>query len=221
MKLLVAATALESPLIREALKMRPVSQSPIDLWQGEEYFLLHTGIGMSNMAYALGYFQAIHELELAINFGIAGSFDRQFALGDVVEVVSDCFAELGADSPQGPIWLEEMGFPLMQLKNQPYYNELYNPKPSHSVYPKASALTVNRVGGTEAGIAERLAEWPRQLESMEGAAFFQAFLRAGTPFFAFRGISNYVETRNRKNWQIALAVQNVQKAVLALLPELQ
>ena len=71
------------------------------------------------------------------------------------------------------------------------------------------------------GIAERLSEWPRQLESMEGAAFFQAFLRTGTPFFAFRGISNYVEPRNRNNWQIALAVQNVQKAVLALLPELQ
>lgn len=201
--------------------MTPVPQTPLDLWQSEAYYLLHTGIGMSNMAYALGFFQAQHTLELAINFGIAGSFDRQFALGDVVEVVSDCFAELGADSPQGPIGLEKMGFPLMEIKNMPYYNELYNPKPSHSVYPKVSSLTVNRVGGTESGIAERLSEWPRQLESMEGAAFFQAFLRTETPFFAFRGISNYVEPRNRNNWQIGLAVQNVQKAVLALLPELQ
>ncbi|MFK7922510.1 MAG: futalosine hydrolase [Bacteroidia bacterium] len=221
--LLVAATPLESQLIQKELQMKPLADSDIDLWQSDvgPYYLLHSGIGMSNMAYALGYFQATYQVKQAINFGIAGSFDRSIALAEVVEVVSDCFAELGADSPQGPIWLEEMGFPLMKRANQAFYNELYNPKPSKSVYPKVSALTVNRVTGTETGLAERLAEWPRQLESMEGAAFFQAFLRSGTPFLAFRGISNYVEVRNKKNWQIGPAVQNVQKAILALLPDLQ
>lgn len=221
--LLVAATTLESQLIQKELQMKPLEDSYIDLWESKiaPYYLLHSGIGMSNMAYALGYFQAKYQIKLAINFGIAGSFDRNISLAEVVEVVSDCFAELGADSPHGPIWLEELGFPLMKRANQVFYNELYNPKPSQSVYPKVSALTVNRVSGTEAGLAERFAEWPRQIESMEGAAFFQAFLRSGTPFLAFRGISNYVEVRNKENWQIGPAVQNAQKAILALLPELQ
>ncbi|MEL6842298.1 MAG: futalosine hydrolase [Bacteroidota bacterium] len=222
--LLVAATVLESTLIREGLQMQALTGTKLDLWQSEtqtDCYLIHSGIGMVNMAYALGQVQAQYEVGLAINFGIAGTFDRTVALGSVVEVVADCFAELGADSPTGPLWLEQMGFPLFAVEGQAFYNELYNPSPSDSVYPKMNAITVNRVGGTSEGITQRLAEWPRDLETMEGAAFFMAFLRSRTPFYAFRGISNYVEPRNRDNWQIGPALRNVQQAVLALLPDFE
>ena len=74
-----------------------------------EIQLLHTGIGMVNTAYQLGRFLAHNTPKRAIHFGIAGSYDPQFALGQVVEVVEDVFAELGADSPEGWLGLEQSG----------------------------------------------------------------------------------------------------------------
>jgi futalosine hydrolase len=48
-----------------------------------------------------------------------------------------------------------------------------------------------------------------QIESMEGAAFFYACRQAGVPCMQIRAVSNYVEKRNRDNWQIGLAVKNL------------
>ena len=81
-------------------------------------------------------------------------------------------------------------------------------------------LTVNRVSGVEARIAERYAAFAAEVETMEGAAFFQACLKAEIPFYAFRGLSYYVESRNRENWELIQAVEAVQLKILAFLEEI-
>jgi futalosine hydrolase len=44
---------------------------------------------------------------------------------------------------------------------------------------------------------------------MEGAAFFYACEEANVDGLQVRAISNYVEKRNKENWNLALAVKNL------------
>ncbi len=212
--LLVAATSLETTYLRSVLGMKETHQGRWHYTQpSADVYLLHTGIGMVNTAFALGQYLAKHPVDFAINFGIAGSFDKEMELGSVVEVIEDSFSELGAESPAGFIDLEKMGFPLLVTPTHTYFNKMSNPNIQAEEIPQVRGITVNRVHGIEAHAQAIQAEWNCQVESMEGAAFFYAMLSSGVPFHAYRGISNYVENRNKANWNIPLAAKNVQSFV--------
>ncbi len=221
--LLVAATHMETGFIRQHAELAEgAARQQVYHFDAASHrcTLLHTGVGMCNTSYWLGRHLALHPCDLAIQFGIAGSFDRSLALGEVVELGSDCFAELGASSPEGFLDMEAMGFPVLTTPVATWYNVLQNPSPPYGGVPRVSAITVNCVSGAEPDISDRLHRWQAQTESMEGAAFFHALLAAGIPFHAFRGISNYVEPRDKSQWKIALASENAQRFVISLLKKL-
>ena len=47
------------------------------------------------------------------------------------------------------------------------------------------------------------------IETMEGATFFYICTRENIPFLALRSISNMVGLRNKDNWDIRLALDNL------------
>ena len=219
--LLVVATPLESNLIRESCSLDAPEQGVgTATIASHEVSLLHTGIGMVNTSFQLGKYLAIRRPDIAVNVGIAGSFDRNLPLGTVVEVLEDSFAELGAEDNERFIDLEEMGFPNFKYAGKSVFNTLSNPSPSALEIEKVRGITVNRVHGQPQSIDEAIRHWNPQIESMEGAAFFQAMIQENIPFFALRGISNYVEVRNKQNWKIPLAVEKVQQKVVEWLGRL-
>ena len=57
--------------------------------------ILITGVGMMNSAIRLTKELIRKRYDLVINIGIAGSFSEEFKRGDVVEVIEDCFSEVG------------------------------------------------------------------------------------------------------------------------------
>ena len=166
-------------------------------------------------AFALGKHLATHQYDLAINLGIAGSFDRDIALGEVVEVIADGFSELGAEDGEEFLSIEKLGFgesnfkPLARL----YDYGITNPR-------QVSAITVNTVHGNEDSIKNLAYKISPQLESMEGAAFFYACKQADLPCMQIRAVSNYVEKRNRDAWQIGLAIKNLDTFAADLLQQL-
>ncbi|MFB9842000.1 futalosine hydrolase [Mucilaginibacter ginsenosidivorans] len=166
--------------------------------------LLITGVGMVATAFALGRHLATNRYDLAINLGIAGSFDRSIAVGEVVEVVEDSFSELGAEDDETFLSIEKLGFGEAHFKPSA---RLYDHGITH--IRQVSAITVNTVHGNEASIKELACRIEPQLESMEGAAFFYACKQAGVPCIQIRAVSNYVEKRNRDAWQIGLAIKNL------------
>ncbi|MEM9984296.1 MAG: hypothetical protein AAF804_04310, partial [Bacteroidota bacterium] len=98
---LVAATLLETELLRSALGWRQITPSHFQAqaW-GYDLELIHTGIGMVNTAWTLAAWHShMTDCEVGINLGIAGAYDPNLALGQVVEIVKDSFPEMGADSP--------------------------------------------------------------------------------------------------------------------------
>ncbi|HEX2901732.1 MAG TPA: hypothetical protein VHS96_18620, partial [Bacteroidia bacterium] len=131
------------------------------------------------------------------------------------------YAELGADSPEGFLPLDAMGFPSFVLDGQPVYNRLFQPRPPLAGLRSCRGVTVNRVSGASAAIAEMQQIWAPEVETMEGAAFFQACLMEGVPFRALRAVSNRVEPRNRAAWQLKEAVEAMQQHLLGLLQGLE
>jgi futalosine hydrolase len=151
-------------------------------------------------AFALGKHLALNNYDLAINFGIAGSFDRSIELGALVEISQDTFSELAPRMVKlfclSNNWVLAKRPIILQKNFQNAYN-LFN----NFNLKNVSAITVNTVHGNEASIkkiAERLSP---QTESMEGAAFFYACRQMNLPCLQIRAVSNYVEKRNRDNWK--------------------
>jgi futalosine hydrolase len=198
--LLVAATEVEV----SSLKSEVQSLTQDSRLMTHDLELLITGVGMVTTAFALGRHLALNQYDLAINLGIAGSFDRNIALGEVVEVVEDNLSELGAEDGEEFLTIESMGFGESKFKSTAVLSDYCN-----FDLKKCTAITVNTVHGHEVSIKKLNNRIQPQLESMEGAAFFYACKQAGVPCLQIRAVSNYVEKRNRDAWQIGLAIKNL------------
>jgi futalosine hydrolase len=182
-----------------------------------EVSLLVTGIGMTLTALNLGSLFAKQRFDLAINAGIAGAYPASgLAIGEVVQVTSERFADLGVEEADGRfVDVHELG--LVDANASPFTNgELVNPAMGFDFLPKANGLTVNKVHGFQPSIDAVLKQYPSDVESMEGAAFFLACLMAGQPFLEIRSISNLVEARNRKAWDLPKAIQQLNNVLIEM-----
>jgi futalosine hydrolase len=202
--LIVAATIPEI----EPLLAHFGDQKPFDV--------LITGVGMVATAFAMGNNHSFKKYDLVINLGIAGSFDKAIALGQVVEVIEDKLSELGAEDDERFIPIEELGFGESQFNAQVQLKQIF----ANAELKQVRAITVNTVHGNEASIQKVEQSLQPQLESMEGAAFFYACKQMQVPGIQIRAVSNYVEKRNRNNWKIGLAVKNLNNFALGLIEEL-
>ncbi len=170
--------------------------------------VLITGVGMVATAFALGRHLATNRYQLVLNLGIAGSFNRDIPLGEVFEIEQDTFAELGAENDEEFLPIETMGFGEGTFFPSKRLADLYNLFNNFNLR-KTTAITVNTVHGNEASIKKVSERLNADLESMEGAAFFYACRQLNIPCLQIRAVSNYVEKRNRDNWQIGLAIKNL------------
>ncbi len=170
--------------------------------------ILVTGVGMVATAFAVGQQLAKNHYHLLLNVGIAGSFNRNIPLGEVVCIHQDTFAELGAEDGEHFIDSETLGLAkhtFHGVADHPMVNGLR----------QCRSITVNSVHGDERTIAETALRTNAHTESMEGAAVFFAAHQMDVPAIQIRAISNYVERRNKDNWQIALAVDNLNHWLIA------
>ena len=76
------------------------------------------------------------------------------------------------------------------------------------------------MSGEERKISELKSKFNVQIESMEGAAFFYVCLKENQAFLEIRSISNFVEPRNKENWEILKAINNLNDTLRMLIFEL-
>jgi len=186
-----------------------------------EIDLLITGVGSIATAWSLKQWITLNEKpDLAINAGIAGSFNDKLNIGDVVMPVSDCFADSGIEDGENFLTLSESG--LMSADEFPYKdgllyaNNRYNEK-MKSIFKPVRAITVNTATGSETTRGKLLKKFNPDIETMEGATFFYICSREDIPFLALRAISNKVEPRNKNNWDIDLALNNLSEKLIDVL----
>ncbi len=181
-------------------------------YKGLQVEILITGVGMTSTAFHLGK-TLTSQYDFALNFGIAGSFNRNLELGSVVNIVKDTFSEMGAESGNDFIPISEMN---MGVKNEILNNTITANKPIN-LLPKVFGITVNTVHGKEESIQNVFNQFHPFTESMEGAAFLMACEAQGIACAQIRAISNYVELRNRDAWNIPLAITNLNNKALEIL----
>lgn len=210
--LIVAATFSE---IQPFLKSAGLNGIPEGGFKTDKHHIniIITGVGMVATAYAAGKEFAINSYDLALNLGVAGSFTKRLEIGELVQITTDVFSELGAEDDEEFISLDELEL------GETLFNGSDDPKHITSL-KKATAITVNKVHGNEDTIAEVKEMFNPKIESMEGAAFFYACEEAGIPGIQVRAISNYVEKRNRESWNIPLAIKNLNNWLIQYLNDI-
>ncbi|MBP6512715.1 MAG: futalosine hydrolase [Bacteroidia bacterium] len=172
--------------------------------------LLITGVGLTATAYQLGKILSTTSFHGAVNFGVAGALDLSIPLGTAVEVITDEFADLGAENNDDFISLFEMN---LQNENEvPFSHGKLVPMgewKNIGNLRKVHGASVNTVHGNVHSIANFKKRSNAQIESMEGAAFFYACKMGGVDSLQIRAISNYVEPRNREHWKLEEAIQSL------------
>jgi len=206
--LLVAATAAEIAPLAAALRGR------------QDIDVLITGVGMVATAARCSQALSRTPYQLALNFGVCGSFDRALAPGTVVHVVADRIAELGAEDGDAFLTIQQMR--LVGDDEFPFTGgALVNAQPPANAalgrLPAVHGITVNTVHGSDRSIAAVVERFSPQVESMEGAAFMYACLIHAVPFAQVRAVSNVVERRNREAWRLAEAIDSLNAAARSIL----
>ncbi len=223
MRLLICtATAFEmAPIIKHLeSKANKISFFEYKLKNLHIYPLV-TGVGSMQTAFALARFKDISTIDLALNVGVAGAFNREIELTEVVEVTKDRFSDLGVEEADGT-FSSVFDLELDNPNKFPFQNGWINnqSKTFSNDLLKVSALTVNKVSGTQESIDKLQSKHKADLETMEGAAFLYACKILDVDAIQLRAVSNYVEVRNRANWKIDEALVNLNKVTIEFIEKL-
>jgi futalosine hydrolase len=221
--LIVSATFAEIKPLANTLKISvvPTNNRYFTTYAGHPITLLITGVGMVATAFQIGSLKK-DNFDIAINAGIAGSFTKELQSGQLVNVTSDCFAELGADYGEKFIPLYNMDF--AKDTAEPFITTdgwIHNPAITANNLindlQKVKGITVNTVNGNIERIEKIKEMFSPDVESMEGAAFLFGCLKKGIPCFQLRTISNYIEPRNLNQWNIPLAIGILNKRLIEII----
>lgn len=198
--LIVTATEIES------LVFKRLSSPAKDI----SLEVLITGVGTMATARSLTRYLALNEHpDLALNAGIAGSYNQNLVVGSAAIIGRDCFADFGVDNRGEFIPAIQAG--LVDDEN-PFDTEgwiesdNYFRRKLEKHYNLITAITSDTVSGSDQRIELLKNRFNPDIESMEGASFCYICALERVPYVAVRAVSNMVEERDRKKWHIPLAL---------------
>jgi futalosine hydrolase len=184
--------------------------------------ILITGVGTPATIYNLQKRLQQEEYDIVIQAGIAGAFSNELELGETVLVKQDTFGDLGAEENQQ--FSSFIGSNLISAKEFPYANGwLINASgiPKSSTLKSVKGVTVNKVSDSILQKQQLINVFDPQIESMEGAALHYVCLQEEISFLQIRTISNYVGIRDKKQWKIRTAFENLNEELIKLIDQLE
>lgn len=222
--LIVAATKKEVSPFLEKCKINFEKDNFLECsFANIEIDFLISGLGIPFTIFHLTRQLENVSYNLAINAGIAGSFSGKIKIGNVVHVISDCFADLGVESNNefNTIFEEKLfSENLFPFKKGKLLNENVCKNTVIENLKKAIGITVNTVHGNQKSIDKTLIKFNPDIESMEGAAFFYVCQQMKVDHYQIRSISNKVEVRNKTKWNIPLAINNLNNTLIEIIESL-
>jgi futalosine hydrolase len=169
---------------------------------------LVTGIGIPNTIVNLMSHLQNNKYDLIVNIGIAGHFNDNLKIGDVVQIQSDTYADLGAEDKDGNfLTLKDLDLGNSATKVS-FQNELIFPE-----IKTVLAITVNKSSGHAKSILQKKRQFNADIETMESAAIAHVCNALHLKYVCIRSISNKVEARNKDNWDIPLALKELHSEV--------
>ncbi|MFU8870950.1 futalosine hydrolase [Micromonospora sp. SL4-19] len=211
--LVVTAVPVEAEAVRAGLIDPTVTVAPV-------------GVGSAVAGAATARLLALAEAagrpyRAVVSAGIAGGFVGRVTVGGTVLATRSVAADLGAESPEGFLPVEELGMPAELLgggsvmtADSGLLGALRTALPEAVV---GAVLTVSTVTGTAASTAALAARHPDAVaEAMEGYGVAVAASQAGLPFAELRTVSNPIGPRDRGSWRMREAFATLTEAAAAL-----
>lgn len=200
---------------------------------GQEVVLCVGGMGKVNAAHAASLMLAEFAPEALIMFGIGGAYPSSgAAIGDIALAHEEIAGDEGVLTHEGFKDTEYIGIPLLKTASSVIYTtypatEALLKRALHTLIASSEPGVRNVHFGpfvtlsTCTGTAQRAKELEDRhhglCENMEGAAAAQVAGLHNIPWLELRGISNIVEDRDLKKWNIPIAAEAAQKAVARIL----
>ncbi|MET7708732.1 futalosine hydrolase [Micromonospora sp. NPDC005413] len=211
--LVVTAVPAEADAVRAGLTDPTVTVTPV-------------GVGPAVAGAATARLLALAEAagrpyRAVVSAGVAGGFAGRAEVGDTVLGTASIAADLGAESPDGFIPVDELGMPPALLGG----GSVVPADPGllaalRAALPAATTglvLTVSTVTGTATSTEELRRRHPEAVaEAMEGYGVAVAAAQAGVPFAELRTISNPIGPRDRDAWRLREALTALTTAAPAL-----
>ncbi|MER7758797.1 futalosine hydrolase [Streptomyces sp. NPDC097619] len=156
---------------------------------------------------------------LVVSAGIGGGFPPAAPVGSLVVADALVAADLGAQTPEGFLTVEQLGF-----------GRAVHLPPADLAARAAEAtgallapvLTVSTVTGSASRAAELAAAHPLAgAEAMEGFGVAEAAAAHGLPVLELRAVSNAVGPRDRSAWRIGEALEALAEGFHRLVPVLR
>jgi futalosine hydrolase len=180
------------------------------------------GVGMLANAVSLTRLAFEEKPDLIVQVGIAGSFDAKLSLGKVVAVSEEILADMGVQ--EDGKWKDIFDLKLEKSSYPPYEKRRL---PNHSIekfnllkLPEVTAITINEITTNEERIQQLIKKYEPVLETMEGAALHFVCREMNIPFLQLRAVSNYIGERNKENWKIKDAIDNLNQTILKYVDKL-
>jgi futalosine hydrolase len=188
-----------------------------ELVGGRDIARLVTGVGPVNAAFALTRFLSKTQVRGVVVCGVGGAYPgSNLSPGDVVCAESETYGDLGADSPDGFLDMQALGFPVI-AGAQPIFNRL--PIDLFPAPRRAPFVTCATCTGSDAQAEALVRRTGGAVESMEGAAFVHVARLCGVPVGEVRGISNTVGNRDRGAWRLREAAAAARKTLIEAIEE--
>ncbi|MCG8697156.1 MAG: hypothetical protein MI922_03820 [Bacteroidales bacterium] len=185
--------------------------------------ILVTGIGSVFMAHALTQALKMVNYDMALNIGLAESFDHFLEQGFVVNIIQEQFADLGIDYQDNFYTLGEQelmndnAFPFHEGKLLSLGN--FELSEVEALIP-VKGITVNALRNTSDWLSLLRKKYDPEIQTLTGASFFYVCMMEKIPFLQIRAISGFVEIRRVDSWNIPIAVNNLAESTLQILKEL-
>ncbi|KPI21843.1 futalosine nucleosidase [Actinobacteria bacterium OV450] len=176
------------------------------------------GVGPAAVTAATATALALADYTLVVSAGIGGGFQPAAPVGSLVVADAVVAADLGAQTPDGFLDVQELGFGH-SVHLPPA--ELAARAAEATGALLAPVLTVSTVTGTAEGAARLAARHPLAgAEAMEGFGVAEAAAAHGLPVLEIRAVSNAVGPRDRDAWRIGDALAALTAGFRALGPVL-
>jgi futalosine hydrolase len=163
--------------------------------------VLAAGVGPAASAAGTAWYLARNpDVTTVLSAGIGGGVLTRVPLGDLAVATRTIAADLGADSADGFLTLDDLGFGATSLPTA----ELAGFLPGAV---RGAVVSVSTATGTAARAGDLVARYPDVVaEGMEGFGVATACALAGVAFGEVRAISNAIGPRDRAAWRIGPAL---------------
>jgi futalosine hydrolase len=192
--LVVTAVAAEADAVRAGLDPSVGTVEPV-------------GVGPAAAAAGTARLLALAEAagrpyRAVLSAGIAGGFPGRAEVGATVLGLRSIAADLGAESPDGFLPIERLGFGTSILEADPaLFKALTAALPQAIGGDILTLATVTGTAATATALAERYPD--AAAEAMEGYGVATAAAAAAVPFAEVRTVSNPIGPRDRSAWRLA------------------